>query len=283
MLGTIFAKLISIVMMIVFILSILMLVLTFRKPKKISLPSLAITLGISLLSMVVFLAIIGYNPSFGVWLIMALIGGTIGYFWARTTNVYIESGQVKSQNSIWYIVVWGAVFALNHLITIITNRPPPIAMAMLVMSTFIIWGINGNIIQRYFRLQPALAGHTAGTSAMPAVNNGEPHYGQPKPSVSPSAEQAVSPSQPVLPGPFAEAVSRYNTLRSDYNQGVINKDAFMNRLNELRLQDDQGNWWQISEDGQSWLKWDGIKWNREVPGINNFNAFKAGYSNENSN
>jgi len=259
MLGTIFAKLISIVMMIVFILSILMLVLTFRKPKKISLPSLAITLGISLLSMVVFSAIIGYSPSFGVWLLMALMGGTIGYFWAKTTNVYIESGQVKSQNSIWYIVVWGAVFALTQLITIVTNRPPPIAMAMLVMSTFIIWGTNGNIIRRYFRLQPTLAGQAASAPAMPAENIGA-HYRQPNNSASNYAKQAVSPSPPALPGPFAEVASSYNKLKAAYDNGAISSPAFMDGLNQLRLQDDQGNWWQIGEDGLSWLKWDGNTW-----------------------
>jgi hypothetical protein len=259
MLGTIFSKFISVIMMIVFILSILMLVLTFRKPKKISLPSLAITLGISLLSMVVFSAIIGYSPSFGVWLLMALMGGAIGYFWAKTTNVYIESGQVKSQNSIWYIVVWGAVFALNQLITITTNRPPPIAMAMLVMSTFIVWGTNGNIIRRYFRLQPALAGQPASAPAMPA-ENGKPPYLRSNPNVSAPANQAGSIARPALPDPFAEVASRYRSIKADHERGIITKADFMNRLNELRLQDDQGSWWQIGEDGQSWLKWDGKHW-----------------------
>jgi FtsH-binding integral membrane protein len=259
MLGTIFSKLISMIMVLIFILSILMLVLTFRKPKKISLPSLAITLCISLLSMVVFSAIIGYSPSFVVWLLMALIGGTIGYIWAKTTNVYIESGQVKSQNSIWYLAVWGAVFALNQLITITTNRPPPIAMAMLVMSTFIVWGTNGNIIRRYFKLQPALAGQAASAPAMPAANS-NPLYGRSNQGVSASANPADSIAQPALPDPFAEVATRYNKIKSDYDQGIINKDTFMHRLNELRLQDNQGNWWQIGEDGQSWLKWDGKYW-----------------------
>lgn len=259
MLSTIFSKLVSLVMMLVFILSILMLVLTFRKPKKISLPSLAITLGVSLLSMVVFSAIIGYSTSFGVWLLMALIGGAIGYLWARTTNVYIEGDQVKSQNSIWYIVVWGAVFALNQLITITTNRPPPIAMAMLVMSTFIVWGTNGNIIKRYFNLQPALAGHAAAAPAMPGNNSGnnlQPRASSPTANSTPGAP----PPHPAPSDPFAEMAEHYRYIKAEYEQGMITKEAFMNSLNELRLQDKEGNWWQISEDGQSWLKWDDKQW-----------------------
>jgi hypothetical protein len=37
-------------------------------------------------------------------------------------------------------------------------------------------------------------------------------------------------------------------------------------LNELRFEDDSGAWWQVKEDGQSWLKWNGKTWLPAVPG-----------------
>lgn len=267
--ASILLKVVSMIMLIIFAISILLLILTYRKPKKVSLHSLAITLGVSLLSLVIFSAIIGYSPSFWLWLLMAIAGGAIGYFWARTTKVYLEKNQVKSQNSIWYLVVWGAVFFLNQLIIITTNRPPAIAMAMLIMSTFIVWGTAGSIIQRYFRLQPALAPQVAGTPAgtvnMPTANAG-PNLQQHSTASFPPSRQAVSPSPPpALPGPFAVVASSYSKLKAEYDNGVISSTAFMDGLNLLRLQDDQGNWWQIGEDGQSWLKWDGTAWIKTEP------------------
>jgi pSer/pThr/pTyr-binding forkhead associated (FHA) protein len=147
-------KMISVIMVLVFILSILVLAFSFRKAKRVSLPAVFITLAVSFVSLIIFSNLIGYRASFAFWLLMALTGGAIGYLWARSTSVYLENNRVMSRNSIWYLVIWGGVFALNQLITISANRPPTVAMAMLIISTFIVWGTNGSILQRYFRLQP---------------------------------------------------------------------------------------------------------------------------------
>ena len=169
-------KIISIMMTLVFIASVLLLIFTFRKPRKVSVLSLIITIAISLLTLVIFSSLIKYEPPFWLWIVMAVIGIAVGWFWARTTRVYIKGEQVMSQNSIWYLVVWGAVFAINQLITIITNRPPDIAMALLILSTATVWGTNGDIIRRYFKirgvLQPQSASQTAQTSAKSNLADG---------------------------------------------------------------------------------------------------------------
>jgi hypothetical protein len=147
-------KMISVIMVLVFILSIIVLAFSFRKAKRVSLPAVFITLAVCFISLIIFSNLIGYQASFAFWLLMAVTGGAIGYLWARSTSVYLENNQVMSRSSIWYLVIWGGVFALNQLITITANRPPAAAMAMLIISTFIVWGTNGSILQRYFRLQP---------------------------------------------------------------------------------------------------------------------------------
>lgn len=274
MIGTVLSKFFSMLMLLVFVLSVLMLVLTFRKPKKVNLRSLGIALAMSLLSMAVFSAIIGYQASAWIWLLMALIGGVIGWFWARTTQVYLENNAVMSRNSIWYLVVWGGVFALNQLITITTSRPPNIAMPMLILSTFIVWGTNGNIIKRYFNLRPAPLLQPAAVGAYssgPAMASpAQPAYGyptRPEPQVTSFSPQAqpVAPAQPVSPtpaaaSPSAELQARFAALKADLDRGAISRDQFLQQVSELRFQDASGSWWQITEDGQSWLKWDGSQW-----------------------
>jgi len=169
-------KIVSIVLMIVFIASVALLILTFRKPKKVSILSLLIAIAISLITLIIFASLTRYNPPLWLWFLMAILGIAIGWFWARTTRVYIKGDQVFSRNSIWYLVVWGGIFVLNQLIIIITNRPPDITMALLIISTAIVWGTNGNIMMRYLQargsLQPQAAAScpNCGTLLKPGAN-----------------------------------------------------------------------------------------------------------------
>ena len=64
-------KALSLVMLVVFVLSVLLLVLTFRKPRKVSLLSICITVAVSLLTLIVFSSMTGYSPPAWLWLLMA--------------------------------------------------------------------------------------------------------------------------------------------------------------------------------------------------------------------
>lgn len=149
-------KIVSIVFLIVFILSVVFLVFTFRKPKKVSILSLILPVVISVITFAVYSFFMHYKPSILVLVFMGSAGLFIGILWSQSTLVYAESGQVMSRNSVWYLVAWGSVFALTQLISIVTKRPPSIIMALLIMSTASIIGMNGRIMQRYFSVRSNL-------------------------------------------------------------------------------------------------------------------------------
>jgi hypothetical protein len=149
-------KTISIIFLIVFILSVVFLIFTFRKPKKVSILSLILAILISLISLTVFSFFVKYRPSILLLIAMGLAGLFIGIVWSKSTHVYVENGKVMSRNSIWYLAVWGGVFALTQLISIVTKRPPSIAMALLVMSTGSIIGMNSRIIGKFFSVSSSL-------------------------------------------------------------------------------------------------------------------------------
>lgn len=149
-------KIVSVVFLVVFILSVAFLIFTFRKPKKVSIFSLTLAILISLITLTVFSLFINYRPSL---LLLAGMGGAglcIGVVWSQSTRVYVENGRVMSRNSIWYLVVWGGVFALTQLISIVTQRPPSIVMALLVMSTGSIIGMNGRIMGKFLSARSGL-------------------------------------------------------------------------------------------------------------------------------
>jgi hypothetical protein len=188
-------KTISIIMLIVFILSIVLLIITFRKPKKVSIPSIAITIVISLITLIVFSSLTQYAPPAWLWLFLVVIGIAIGIFWARTTRVFTKDNQVMSQNSILYLAVWGGIFAINQLITIATNRPPDVTMALLLISTGTVWGTNGAIINKYFKIKAV---------SQPAANAGRnaaaPTVTPPIPEAKQATSQLPEPARPIPAG-----------------------------------------------------------------------------------
>ncbi len=69
---------------------------------------------------------------------------------------------------------------------------------------------------------------------------------------------------------FEEAGQRYTMLRGEFDAGRMNSDQFLAAINELRVQDGSGVWWQLSAQGQ-WLFWNGTAWVTQQTGTNERN------------
>ena len=69
-----------------------------------------------------------------------------------------------------------------------------------------------------------------------------------------------TPSEVYLQPQLAEIAKRYESLKTQYDSGILDHASFLEGINSLRFQDSSGNWWQLKEDGQSWLRWDGAAW-----------------------
>ncbi|NLI75880.1 MAG: hypothetical protein GX442_05485 [Candidatus Riflebacteria bacterium] len=65
---------------------------------------------------------------------------------------------------------------------------------------------------------------------------------------------------------FAGVRARFEQIRDQWRQGRMNQEAFVDQATQLRLQDEQGYWWQIDPRTGNWLCWDGSTWAfREPP------------------
>jgi len=53
---------------------------------------------------------------------------------------------------------------------------------------------------------------------------------------------------------------KYVRLRQELKAGQIDADSFVREVDELRCQDRDGNWWQISAETGKWLIWNGSAW-----------------------
>lgn len=59
---------------------------------------------------------------------------------------------------------------------------------------------------------------------------------------------------------FEGAEQEFNILKNQLASGKITHPEYLNRVNNLRLQDPAGTWWQIREQDGRWLKWNGTEW-----------------------
>jgi len=64
---------------------------------------------------------------------------------------------------------------------------------------------------------------------------------------------------------FADFQRRYRLLRSQLDAHQISPQAFAAQVNQLRLQDASGRWWQIDPQTGGWLAWNGAAWAPALP------------------
>ncbi len=117
-----FLRVISIGAVVLMVLSVAIMLLTFRKARKISPLMLSISVAISVLCLTIYLLILNVSMSFGLWLLALIAGGALGVAWSITNTLFNDAGTIKDRGNIWYLAIWAAVFAFNLLVTIITGR-----------------------------------------------------------------------------------------------------------------------------------------------------------------
>jgi hypothetical protein len=57
-----------------------------------------------------------------------------------------------------------------------------------------------------------------------------------------------------------EAAARFAELQVQRQKGLLSDQEYRSRIDQLRVQDSKGTWWQPAPDGTGWLFWDGAKW-----------------------
>ncbi len=76
---------------------------------------------------------------------------------------------------------------------------------------------------------------------------------------------------------FAEAKVEYCRIKNLLKDNRISHEEYMGRINDLKIQDEAGNWYQINEADGSWMLWDGQAWTSySVPKVKGREAVVSG-------
>lgn len=63
---------------------------------------------------------------------------------------------------------------------------------------------------------------------------------------------------------FRSATQQYKELISQLHSGRLTPQQFAEAVNALRLQTEDGAWWQINAQNGAWMRWNGVTW-EQVP------------------
>jgi hypothetical protein len=142
----------------VFVLSVVVMLLTFRRARRLNTSTLVVPALLSLAILVLYGLLLRAMPSAG-WMVASLVAGTaIGAVWARTQALFrARDGAIRSRGSLWYLAVWAAVLTLNQLVMLVAGRSSPALMGLLVFSTGVAIGNGLVLLRRVRRLRAAVA------------------------------------------------------------------------------------------------------------------------------
>jgi hypothetical protein len=137
------------------IILIIVMLFTFRKVRSVSIKAPLISIAISLIGFIIYKAIIGTSLSTQLLWVLAIIGLILGMWQGKKTNVWIEGGKRKAQNTMWFIVIWGLGYGFNQLLAVTGQAlSMNLGIGALSLSTGITIGAQGIVLMKLMTARP---------------------------------------------------------------------------------------------------------------------------------
>jgi len=122
--GGLLFRTIGLIGMALFALSVVVMLLTFRKARRLSPKALLIAASISVACTSFFFLLAGSPLSAGAVAIAAAAGAMIGIGWAMTNLLFVDGDTVRARGDLWFLAVWGVSLALPQLAALFGGRTP---------------------------------------------------------------------------------------------------------------------------------------------------------------
>ena len=163
-----FFRLISIAGTAMLILSVVMMVLTFRKAKTIEPVALLLALAISVVGTLFSLWFGGRLPATPMLLAAAVAGSLIGVGWSLTTLLFIDNTEIRGRGTAWYLVIWGLTFAMNQIGALVFGHVPSAITLLMLASAGLTVGNTLGLVVRVQRVAAYISPMAPTVSALAA-------------------------------------------------------------------------------------------------------------------
>lgn len=147
---------------ILFVVSVLVMLLTFRKARRLSPWMLAMSAAVSIVCTSVFFALTGTPASAGVVATAIVAGLLVGVGWSLTNLLFVDGGDVRSRGNLWFLAVWGATLALPQLAGLAGGRTPYAVAVMSFVGMGLAVGNSFGLIARWRTARRTSRAPTAG-------------------------------------------------------------------------------------------------------------------------
>lgn len=153
----IFFTLLSVAGTAMMLLSVVSMLLTFRRARTLAPLALLLSLGVSLLSTLLSLCFAADLPSAGVLVLALVAGAGAGLGWSYTTLLYVDGDHVCGRGTAWYLLIWAASFAVNQLVASVSGGAGDAAIVMMIVSAGLAAGNTVGLVLRVRRVAATLA------------------------------------------------------------------------------------------------------------------------------
>lgn len=149
--GALLFRAVGLAGMVLFALSVVIMLLTFRKARRLSPWMLLTSATISVVCTATFFALAGAPLSRLMIVLATGAGGTVGIGWSLTNLLFVDGGSVRARGNVWYLAVWGLSLALTQVAALAGGRTPYAVAVVSFIGMGVAVGNSLGLLLRYAR------------------------------------------------------------------------------------------------------------------------------------
>jgi len=138
------------------ILSVVAMVLTCRRAKRVTASSQVVPILVSLVTVMIYAALLRAPVGTGALAGFALLGTLVGVGWGLTGRFFQSGVDIRATGTAWHLLIWGSVFVVNQCVLMASGRGPSAMLLLLFLSMGLVWGRSGVMLARYYRFRAGL-------------------------------------------------------------------------------------------------------------------------------
>lgn len=156
--GALLFRVVGLIGMTLFALSIVTMLLTFRKARKLSPWSLAIGAIVSVLCTWIFFALAGAPLSVAAIGLAVAAGAMVGVGWSLTNLLFIDGEAIRARGNIWFLAVWALSLLMTQAATLAGGQTPYAVALVSFLGMGLAVGNSLGLLARYARARRLLHG-----------------------------------------------------------------------------------------------------------------------------